>query len=339
VIAAKIRNCLEQEYPLDRLEILIGCDACADRTAAAAVAMGSPNLRVIEYSERSGKPGTLNQLVPEAHGDVVVFSDANTLFAPGALRSLMRHFAQPQVGCVAGDLRLRPAGGSETEGIYWRYESFLKFLESRLNMMVGAHGGMFATRRSLYEPLPEGTIVDDFLTAMRIRERGYRVVYDPEAVGYEETNSIGQEFRRRVRIGAGNLHALRYTWRLLSPGAGLVAFSYWSHKVLRWLVPFALLLAFGCSVALARETPYAVFAVLSVWFVLMGWIGYRLERNRVRIRMLSVPCYFLSLNLALLCGFILYVCGRERGVWRPTAREAGQATEVLPDSETISHRR
>ncbi len=336
VIEAKIRNCAELEYPRDRLEILIGCDGCDDGTPDIAAASGCANLRVFDYRERSGKPATLNRLVPEARGEVVVFSDANTLFAADAVGRLARHFADPGVGCVAGDLRLRSPGGLDNESSYWRYESFLKFLESRFNMMVGAHGGMFAIRRELYEPLPEGTIIDDFLTAMLIRKRGYRVLYDPEAAGWEETNPPAQEFRRRVRIGAGNLDALRYTWRLLSPTAGLVCLSYWSHKILRWLVPFALLTSLTGSVLLAREPLYAVFAALAAWFVATALIGYGLERRKVRLRLLSVPYYFLSINLALLCGFVRYALGARRAVWRPTERTAAVRSDgkqtVLPRS-------
>lgn len=333
VIAEKIRNCLEIDYPAGRIQIVVGCDGCEDRTSEILSAMRLPNLRVLNFRGRSGKPRTLNRLVPEARGGIVVFSDANTMFAPGAVRALVRHFSDERVGCVCGALHLEPpGGGDESEGAYWRYESFLKFLESRLNMMVGANGGIFAIRRDLYTPLPDGTVTDDFLISMRIRQRGWLVRYDPEAVAWEETSSLGQEFRRRVRIGAGNVHALRHTWKLLSPTAGLVSLSYWSHKVFRWLAPFAIIAAFVSSALLAPgDLLYAFFAGAAVWFFLMGLIGWRLERGRRHIRVLSIPCYFLSLNLALLCGVFLYFFGRQRGVWSPTARSAAAAASQPGD--------
>ncbi len=331
IIEDKIRNCLALDYPRDRLEILAGCDGCDDRTAGLAAGLRAPHLRLFEFP-RAGKPVTLNRLVPQASGGIVVFSDANTMLAQGALRAIVRHFANPEIGCVCGRLQLTaPRGASETEGLYWRYETFLKSLESRLNMLVGANGGIFAIRRELFTPLPDGTIIDDFLISMRIRARGFRVVYDAEAAGCEEAVSIAEEFRRRVRIGAGNLHALRYTWRLLSPAAGLVAFSYWSHKICRWLVPLALPAAFVSAVLLAQRPVYAVFAALAACFVLMAWIGYRLERRDVHIRALSIPYYFLSLNLALLLGFVSYLFGRQKGVWTPTAHPAPSAS---PRSES-----
>lgn len=332
VIGDKIRNCLAIDYPAGKLEIVVGCDGCEDRTSDILSAMRSPNLRIFNYRGRSGKPRTLNRLVPEARGGIIVFSDANTMFTPGAVRALVRHFSDESAGCVCGALHLEPpGGGDESEGAYWRYESFLKFLESRLNMMVGANGGIFAIRHDLYTPLPDGTVTDDFLISMQIRQKGWLVRYDPEAVAWEETSSLGQEFRRRVRIGAGNVHALRHTWKLLSPAAGLVSLSYWSHKIFRWLAPFAIIAAFVSSVLLAPgDLIYAFFAGAAVWFLLTGLIGWRLERGRVRIRLLSIPCYFLSLNLALLCGVFQYFFGGQRGVWRPTARAAAAAEASDP---------
>jgi len=312
IVADKLCNCRELEYPWERLEILVGCDGCLDRTAEIVRAALLPNLRLFEYHQRSGKPAILNRLVSEARGEIVVFSDANTMFAvvdqqdglahwgrvlgmgrtfARALRALVRHFAGSSIGCVCGELRLSARQGvPQTESAYWRYETFLKFLESRLNMMVGANGGIFAIRRELFVPLPDGAIIDDFLISMRIRAGGHRVIYDPEATADEGTSSIAQEFRRRVRIGAGNLDALKYTWRLLSPTAGLVSLAYWSHKICRWLVPFAVLGEFVAAMALARERLYAAIAVANAVLFLMAWTGYRLERRGelARARLLQV---------------------------------------------------
>jgi len=326
VIQDKIRNCLALDYPPEKLDVLVGCDGCDDRTAALVLGMYAPNVQVFEFP-RSGKPLTLNRLVPLASGEIAVLSDANTQFAPDALRAMVRHFANPEVGCVSGELRLTaPEGGSQSEGLYWRFETFLKFLESRMNMMVGANGGIFAIRTALFTELPPGTIIDDFLISMRIRARGLRVVYDPEAIGREEAATLSQEFRRRIRIGAGNLHALFHTWKMLSPTAGLVAFSYWSHKILRWLVPLALPAALVAAILLAYRPVYAVFAALAIWFYVMAALGYALERGKVRIRVLSVPYHFFSLNLALLIGFLTFAFGRQNGAWKPTGRSSSAHT-------------
>ena len=323
VIEAKMRNCAGLDYPAERMEILVGCDGCTDRTAEMARAAGLPNSRILEYSERSGKLEILNRVMREAQGEIVVFSDANTLLDPGAVRSLLRQFSDPRVGCVCGELRLTSIeAGQKTESIYWRYEVFLKFLESRLNLLLGANGGIYAIRRELFSPLPKLAIIDDFLVAMHIHAAGYQVVYDPEAVAHEETShGVRHEFRRRVRIGAGNFHALRYTWRMLSPTAGGVAFSYWSHKIFRWLVPFALPTAFLCALFLVRQPFYEFCSAAGVVLLLMALVGHRMElRNKLR-SLFSIPYYFVSMNLALMLGFFRFLAGSQSAAWQRTGRE------------------
>lgn len=330
VIARRLRNCAEQNYPADHVETLLGCDGCTDGTARAAAGTGIASLRVFEYP-RAGKPETLNRMVPEARGDVLVFTDANTEFQANALEALVRHFENPAVGCVCGELRLRAqAGVARSEGLYWRYETLLKFLESRLNALLGANGAVFAIRRELYQPLPPGTIIDDFLIAMRIRAQGRRLVYDPEAVAREDAAGLSQEFRRRMRIGAGNVHALAHTWRMLSPTAGAIAFSYWSHKVLRWLAPVAMPLALASAVLLAQQPPYAAAAAAGLVIAGMASAGCLAGRHNRRAGVCAALFYFLMMNAAVLAGAAAYVCGRRYAVWSPTPRaaEAGAPGEA-----------
>ncbi len=330
IIADKLGNCLGLDYPADRIEILLGCDGCTDRTAAIAAGSGLQNLRVFEFP-RSGKPATLNRLAPEARGDILVFSDANSRFEPDTVSALVRRFENGAVGCVCGELRLKAgASGAAAEGFYWRYETLLKFFESRLNILVGANGGVFAIRRSLYEPLPPGTITDDFIISMRIRSLGWKVVYDPEAIAHEDVSNVRQEFRRRMRIGAGNVHALKYTWRLLTPAAGLVAFSYWSHKVFRWLAPAAMPAALTSSFLLSGTLlPYGIAASFGTLTVLMAIIGYRAARRSSRAGVFTTVYYFYAMNIALLAGVVSYACGRRCSVWAPTARTEPAAGHVV----------
>jgi len=321
VIAEKMRNTAALDYPAEKLEVIIGCDGCTDRTVQLARLARLPNCRVLDFQERSGKPAILNRLVPEAHGDLIVFCDANTMIKPNAIERLVRHFASPEVGCVCGELRLLcPEGKVRNEGAYWRYETFLKFLESRLNMLVGANGGLFAIRRELFQPLPQHAIIDDFLIAMQIRGTGKRVLYDPEAVACEAASDETQEFRRRVRIGAGNFYALQYTWRMLNPAAGLIALAYWSHKLLRWAVPFAMGLSLFAAVMLAFKPFYAV--CLCAAAALTGLIAcqHRLLQSGRSNRLLSIPYYFVSMNLALLLGLVRCLRGTQTLVWTPTLR-------------------
>ena len=323
VIAEKISNCAALQYPEAQLEILVGCDGCTDGTASLARQFSLRNARILDYPMRRGKPMVVNELVNEAQGDIVVFSDANSMLAPDALIRLVRHFQNPSVGCVCGELMLRPAAnGYRSEGVYWRYEVFLKFLESRLNMLVGANGGLFAIRRSLFSPIPVHGIIDDFLVSMGVRQKGYRLVYDPDAISTEQAAiTVGDEFRRRVRIGAGNFHALRYTWKLLSPTAGLVSLAYWSHKVLRWLVPLALALALCSAMTLAGQRFYAFATIAAVIVCAMALVGYYLERGCIRTRLFGIPYYFLSMNLALALGLLRCLSGKQMLVWNRTPRE------------------
>lgn len=323
VIAEKMQNCRELDYPRDRLEILVGCDGCSDATVEIARAANVPEVDVLDLRPRSGKPSVLNSVTPRATGEIVVFSDANTMFAPSAIRALARHFVDPSIGCVCGELRLvSPDGTPKSEGLYWRYEVFLKFFESRMGMLLGANGGVFAIRRNLFSPLPKHAIIDDFLIGMNIVEQGYRCIYDREAYAIEEAApTVQHEFHRRTRIGAGSFHALRYTWRLLMPTAGRIAFAYWSHKVFRWLVPFALCIAFLSALALLPNPFYAACALGGVGMAVLGMIGYRMESRQSSRALFSVPYYFLSMNLALFLGFIRFVMGAQSTVWRRTARE------------------
>jgi len=333
VIGQKMNNCRLLDYPVDRLEILVGCDGCTDRTAALARQASLHNARILEISNRGGKSATLNLLVPLAQGDIIVLCDSNTMFQPETLMSLVRHFEERNVGCVCGELRLVDGGQKPNfENLYWKYETMLKFLESRLNMLVGANGGIFAIRRGLFSPLPPDGIIDDFLVAMRIRAADYRVVYDPEAVAIEElAEGVRHEFRRRIRIGAGNFHALKYTWKLLNPAMGWVAFSYWSHKVFRWIVPVALCIAEVSAILLASDLRYAMVAALGALIVGLGFAGYRLDLRGGHWAPFSLPYYFLSMNLALLLGFGRFLRQSQSTHWKPTPRPSISAIHADPD--------
>jgi cellulose synthase/poly-beta-1,6-N-acetylglucosamine synthase-like glycosyltransferase len=328
VIEEKLRNCAALAYPAERLEVLIGCDACTDNTVPLARAAGISNVQVFDFVQRGGKPSVLNRLMPFASGDLVVFCDANTLFERDTIHRLVRHFTRPDVGCVCGELRLRSAPEGNVEGVYWKYETLLKFLESRMNMLLGANGGVFAIRRQLFRPIPSTGIIDDFLIAMQVRSVGYRIIYDPEAVAWEEAPpNIRHEFRRRVRIGAGNFSALRYTWKLLLPSAGAIAFSYWSHKVCRWLAPVALCSGMVAAVFLAAQPLYAAWAALGVLLIALASAGYRLETRGKHRRLFSIPYYFLSMNLALLLGMFRFLRGSQTLVWNPTVRTGADVDE------------
>src|SRR5205085_81616 len=201
-------------------------------------------VRLLASAARRGKANVLNSSIPAVKGEVVLLSDANTFTDPQAARHLARWFEDPRVGVVSGRLILTdPATGRNADSLYWKYETLLKKYEGRLGALLGANGGIYAIRRALFTAIPGDTIVDDFVIPLEAKLRtGCGIVYDPEAVAREETApNVGCEFHRRARIGAGGFQSLGLLWRLLNPARGWVAFTFFSHKVLRWVCPFFLL--------------------------------------------------------------------------------------------------
>ena len=205
--------------------------------------------------------------------------------------------------------------------IYWRYERLLKFFESRIGGLLGANGGVYALRRELYRAIPADTIVDDFWISMQVVEAGQRCVYDPEAVALETIpERISDEFRRRVRIGLGNYQAFKRFANLLSPLRGTVAFTFFSHKVLRWLVPHCMLIAFVCNVFLVIQPFYAALLVGQLIFYGGAWYAWRCSQTGAAPKALRLPLFFVSMNLGLWIGFWRFMFGGASGVWARSAR-------------------
>jgi cellulose synthase/poly-beta-1,6-N-acetylglucosamine synthase-like glycosyltransferase len=320
-IAERVRNLLASNYPADRLRIYIGSDASSDRTLAELAAFDGPRIRVCAFTARRGKPSVINDLAAMAAEDILVFTDANTAFEPQTIAQLVRHFDEPGVGCVCGELRLVTAGGDNQDHVYWRYERMLKFLEGRIGALLGANGGVYALRREMYRPVPANAIVDDFWISMNLVRDGYHCVYDPEAVATEEVpERMGDEFRRRVRIGIGNYQALRQFAGLLDPRRGAVALAFFSHKCLRWLVPHFLVLAFAANALLAAQPLYAALLAMQVSFYLAAGYAFLQSRRGQAPRALRIPLFLVGMNLALLVGCWRYLSGQYSGSWTRTQR-------------------
>jgi len=321
VLPLKLKNLSELDYPADRIEFLFGSDGSTDGTNRILEESTLPGLTLRAFPVRRGKVAVVNDLVPAAKGSVVVFSDANTLYQRGTVRRLVERISEPGVGGVCGELVLRSAAGNAAgrgEMSYWSYETLLKRWESECGTILGATGGVYAIRRDLFAPLPvDRPVVDDFLTPLQVVRRGYRMVYEPAAIAYEDaSDSIGREFRRRVRIGAQDFGSIRYFADLLNPARGFVAFALWSHKILRWCVPFLALAVLVTTVMLAGESGFYRWALISELAVLaaaaLGWLT---ERLRLRVGILGVPYYFVAMNLALFVGFLTFLTGRQKATW------------------------
>jgi cellulose synthase/poly-beta-1,6-N-acetylglucosamine synthase-like glycosyltransferase len=320
-LPAKLENTRLIDYPPDRLEVIIGSDGSSDATPEILRAANLPGLKPVIFPERRGKVSVLNDLLQQTRAEIVVMSDANTLYAPDAIRKLVRHFRDPAVGCVSGELGLEQNGGVSGEGIYWRYEGWIKRNESRLGFLVGCNGGIFAIRRELYEPLPASTLVEDFVLTLRLLERGHLVRFEPEARAVEPPcPSARAEMIRKTRIGAGGFQALGLTYGLLHPRHGLRAFAYVGHKVLRWLVPLFFVTALGANLALLSHPFYRLTLLVQLLGGLVAAWAYHSRPGDAPPRWTRPISYFYLMNYALMCGFIRFLFRTQRVTWERAAR-------------------
>ncbi len=357
-IGDKLRNFQSLDYPREKLDLIVGSDGSNDETDAivARFARDDPRVR-LSSAPRAGKSAVLNRCVPQARGEWVLLTDANTMLRPDALRAIARHTQRLDVGAIAGRLVLMRPGTStggadgfgepatEGEGLYWRHETWLKSTEARFGVLLGMNGALYALRRDLFTPLHPETIVDDLVIPLRLVIAGHALASAPDALAFEETAaSLADESRRRVRIAAGNFQSLAWLWPLLSPRRGLWAYAFWSHKVLRWCAPLLLALAFVANAALATQGRLwsALFALQCLFYgvALVGALVAEpvaetpLPRHTTWTRLLVLPRaihFFVRMNWAQACGFVRFVLGRQRATWERTARSfvtAGNAAET-----------
>jgi cellulose synthase/poly-beta-1,6-N-acetylglucosamine synthase-like glycosyltransferase len=337
-IGARIKNLIELDYPENRVTVRVGVDGSSDRTADVARQWASKyaGIRVYEVAERRGKIAMLKDLVAQSDENILVFTDANTEFKPDALYRLVSHFRDSDIGGVCG--RIVQCGEGEFN-TYWRMESRLKMMESALDSCLGAHGAIYAIRRALFwDDVPDNTIVDDFVIGMKVREQGFRVIYEPRAVAQEDLPPATHEWARRKRIGAGDYQALSFCRACLLPKYGKFAWMFWSHKVLRWFTPHILMMLFVSSfcslcIGLLQEPvqPYIVKplsyltpALLSAT-LLCVLVGRFLRKFESAYKSLLSPLLlceqFLTMQAGLFVGFIRFCRGDLKGHWTRTPRE------------------
>jgi cellulose synthase/poly-beta-1,6-N-acetylglucosamine synthase-like glycosyltransferase len=341
-LPAKIANCLAQDYPVAHLHLLFVIEGSTDESEAYLTDQqrSIPNLRLLSGGERLGKIEAMNRAMQQVTTPVVVFTDANTELNPQAVSRLARWFVQPEVGAVTGEKRIATdateAATGSGEGLYWRYESWLKRLDAELHTIVGAAGELFAIRTALFEPVEKDTLLDDFMISLRIAGRGYRVAYEPTAYALERPSfSIREEMKRKVRIAAGGFQSISRLVPLLNGFRyGWLSFQYISHRVLRWAVtPFCLpvlLLLNLLIVILATVAPIGSTATASWWTLLVGqclfygmaWVGYRLENRQTRWKLTFVPFYFVFMNWCVMLGLVRFWRGGLSGVWEKAVRAA-----------------
>ena len=324
VLAEKLDNSLALDYPREKVQIIVASDGSTDATESIAASYGDRGVVLHRVEQRGGKTQAQNEAVRLAEGEFLVFSDANSMYEAQALKELVLPFADRAIGCVCGELRYtNPQGDAagKGEGVYWRYEQFLKRRESLLSSALGANGSIYALRRELFEEL-DADIISDFIMPVRVWRRGFRVVYEPRAVAEERSGgTFADEFNRRTRIIARSLRGLWSERGVLNPLAhGLFAVQMVSHKLMRWMVPLALIAALVSSALLVDHALYRTLLWVQLVLYGLALLGNLLPAQLGRFALFYVPAHFCAINAGALLGLLRFVSGRRYRVWQPTSR-------------------
>ena len=325
-IENKILNSLKLIYPHQKLKIIIVTDGSNDNTPN--IVKGYSQIKLFHQPERQGKIAAVHRIMPFIKSPIVVFTDANTLLNIGAIEKIVRHFAQKEVGAVAGEKQILEKENDNAsgagEGFYWKYESKLKTWDSELLTVVGAAGELFAIRTELYENIPANTLIEDFYLTLRIAQKGFRVIYEPGAVAVETASAnVKEELKRKVRIAAGGIQSIVRLKGLLNPFKyKILTFQYISHRVLRWtLAPLCLALLYISNMVLAFYSPFFHFIfILQIIFYLMALAGFITSKRELKIKVFFIPYYFFIMNYAVFAGFFRYLKGSQSVIWEKSKR-------------------
>lgn len=328
-IEDKIKNTLELDYPADKLHIYFITDGSNDGTPGLVSKYSQ--ITLFHQPERRGKAAAMNRAVQLVTEPYVVFCDANTMLNTACIREIIAPYANPRVGAVAGEKKIFQAAtgkaASAGEGLYWKYESFLKKQDARLYSVVGAAGELFSVRKELYQPIETGIIIEDFVLSLRIAMKGYVVQYAPGAYAMETASaSIKEEQKRKVRICAGGFQAMLMLKDLLNIFRyGTLSFQYISHRVLRWsLTPIFLFLLLPLNTILVIQRANIIYDIMlagQLLFYILGFTGWFYANRNISVKALYVPYYFLFMNISVFAGFKRFIGGKQTVLWDKAARE------------------
>jgi cellulose synthase/poly-beta-1,6-N-acetylglucosamine synthase-like glycosyltransferase len=318
-IHRKLENVLSLDYPMDKLDILVASDGSTDRTDDIVRSFARRGVRLLRVEGRVGKTATQNLATEQAHGDIIIFSDATTNYDREAVRKIVRNYADPTVGAVSGRYEyFNPTHAPIGIGniLFWKYENLIKRSQTRIKTITGCCGCIYSVRRCLYEPLPPD-IISDLVEPLKILEKGYRIVFEPEAIAYEETTEKArEEFRMRIRVISRGMRGLLYMKQLFNPlRYGFVAFQLISHKLLRWLVPIFMAVIFTANLFLLGSPLYNAAFIAQVLFYAMALAGWLGERFNLRLKPFSIPLYFSTVNLAALISLVRTWKGYKAVTW------------------------
>ncbi len=329
VIAKRIENVASLEYDFNKIEVLIGSDNSNDKTNDILLSYNEKYnwLKIFLFNERKGKAGIINELVNQAKNEILVFTDANTIFQKNTLKELVRDFKDNRVGGVCGKLILIESqdtiNESNEESKYWFYENIIKTAEGEAGISFSANGGIFAIRKNLFEEIPiDKPVTDDLFISLSIVKKGYKFNFAENALAFEEiSKNVKDEYKRKVRFSATNFQTLIHFKELIWGKNKLLAYAFFSHKVTRWFLPLVLILLFFSSWITASHSFFG-FLVLSIqiFFYFFALIGFIFANLKYRISLFSIPYYFVVSNHAVVNGFVKFIRNRHSVIWESTKR-------------------
>ena len=326
-IEDKIQNSLSLDYPVNKLKLIFISDGSSDDTHERIKKY--PTVIALHEDKRSGKASAMNRAMNFVTTPIVVFCDANTVLNKEAIKELVKHFQNEDVGAVTGEKRIistnKEGASTAGEGIYWKYESLLKKLDSDFYSVVGAAGELMSYRTSLYRELPADSLLDDLMQSMQIAIDGYRVIYEKNAWAAETASAnVKEELKRKIRISAGAWQSMLRLGKAFNPFHNFkLFFAFISHRVLRWtLAPFSLLILLIVNVFLSvYSSPiYDIILVCQIAFYVLALLGWHFENKRIKVKVLFVPYYFFIMNLCVFLGLFRFLKGKQSVSWERAQR-------------------
>jgi cellulose synthase/poly-beta-1,6-N-acetylglucosamine synthase-like glycosyltransferase len=317
-IREKIDSLLSLDYPMEKMEILIGSDGSIDSTQDIVASFRNKNISLFSQKQRQGKPSMLNSLVSKASGEILVFTDARQLLDRDSLKELVKNFADKSVGSVSAELLFMDERQRFGKGIgfYWSYEKFIRNCESKIGSMLGATGAMYAIRSELFQELPKDIILDDMYIPLKAVQKGYRALFEPEAKIYDRiAKSAQSEFLRKARTLAGNFQVFGHLKGLFNPFKSSIAWQLFSHKFLRLIVPFLLVIVFVSNIFIMQSTFYIFFFWLQVLFYSFALCGLIFKNMGF---VFDVPCTFCLMNTAAVVGLFRFLANKQDVLWERT---------------------
>jgi len=328
-IETTLRTFSQLNYDPAKIEIIVGSDHSTDNSnqILSELSKEFKNLCFVSFSERRGKTFVLDDLVKMSTSDILIFSDANTIYDKDAVRHLVKYYKDERIGGVSGRLRLMNLKKAKDEGshekTYWEYETFIKNLEGKLGILIGANGGIYSIRKKCYHSPPkEFNVSDDFFISMKVFEQKLDVTYSHESFADEYVlPSILLEFKRKIRVTPNVIKTISAISNILSPSFGLISLGLWSHKVIRWATPLLMIVILLTNALLINSGEfYKITFIAQMGFYLLAFVGLLLSLLKINITLFSMCFYFVITNAALMIGIYKMLIGRHTAFWKSSGR-------------------